>query len=423
MLEKYYVRPETADRVRSLWIGPAIEQYVIWLDEHRYSSRSILRRIPIIVTFSEFAQSHGVIDLKDLPDHVESFVQEWVSERARPKAGKLERKKIGECVRNPIRQMLRLVIPGYVGLGRAHKPDNPFENCAPQFFKYLKDEKGLRDRTIYIYRYYLRKFSVYLNMIGMNDISHLSPPILSGLVIEYRNGIEWSGLRNACGVIRVFLRYLHRENILAKDLSQLIENPQAYRLSGIPRSIDWDQVQRVLESVDRRSLAGKRDYAILLLLAMYGLRAREIVAMTLDDIDWRNSRLKIPERKAGHSTAYPLSPIVGEAILDYLKNARLQTHDRHIFFRSYAPFAPISGAAISSMCGNYLRKVGIQVPRAGSHTFRHSCVQKLVNANFSLKSIGDYVGHRNPASTQIYGKVAVEDLRTVALGDGEEVLS
>ena len=179
MLEKYYVKPETADRVRSLWIGSAIEQYVTWLDEHRYSSRSVLRRIPIIVSFGEFSQSCGTTDLKDLPDHVEPFVQTWVSERARPKAGKLERKKIGECVRNPIRQMLRLAIPGYAGLGRACKPDNPFENYAPHFFEYLKDEKGLRDRTIDIYRYYLRKFAAYLNKIGMNDISHLSLPILS----------------------------------------------------------------------------------------------------------------------------------------------------------------------------------------------------------------------------------------------------
>ncbi len=175
MLEKYYIKPETVDRVRSLWIGPAIEQYVTWLDEHHYSSRSILRRIPVIVSFSEFAQSRGTTDLKDLPDHVEPFVQAWVSERARPKAGKLERKKIGECVRNPIRQMLRLAIPGYAGLGRACKPDNPFENYAPHFFEYLKDEKGLRDRTIDIYRYYLRKFAAYLNKIGINDISHLSP--------------------------------------------------------------------------------------------------------------------------------------------------------------------------------------------------------------------------------------------------------
>jgi integrase/recombinase XerD len=423
MLEKYYVRPETCDRVRSLWIGPLIEQYVIWLDERRYERVSTTRRISILVHFSEFTQSRGVADFKDLPEHVEPFVQTWISEHVSRRTSQLRRKKMGCDVRNPIRQMLRLAIPGYVGLGKTCQPSNPFENCAPRFFEYLKDEKGLSYRTIDVYRYYLRKFSAYLNKIGMKNIRHLSPSILSGLVTEYRHGIEWSALRNACGGIRVFLRYLYRENILAKDLSHLIESPQSYRLSVIPRSIDWGQVQQILESIDRRSSTGKRNYAILLLLSMYGLRAREIVAMTLDDIDWRNNRMKIPERKAGHSTAYPLSLIVGEAILDYLKNARPQTHSRHIFFRIQAPIAPISGGAISALCRKYLSKMKIKVPCAGSHTFRHSCVQKLVNANFSLKQIGDYIGHRDPASTQIYGKVAVEDLRTVALGDGEEVLS
>jgi integrase len=154
----------------------------------------------------------------------------------------------------------------------------------------------------------------------------------------------------------------------------------------------------------------------------YGLRAREVAALTLDDIDWRNDRLRIPERKAGHSTAYPLSALVGEAIVDYLKNARPKSKDRHLFFRRIAPYEPIREAAISTRAGLYIRKAGIQIPRAGSHTLRHTCVQRLVDADFSLKAIGDYVGHRSPASTQIYSKVAIEALRQVALGDGEEAL-
>jgi integrase len=222
--------------------------------------------------------------------------------------------------------------------------------------------------------------------------------------------------------LRVFLRYLHREKVLKKDLSPAIEHPQTYRLSGIPRSISWDDVRRVLEIIDRRTPTGRRDYAILLLLVTYGLRAREVAALTLDDIDWRNDRLRVPERKAGHSTAYPLSPVVGDAILDYLKNGRPETQDHRVFFRAMAPQTPIGEAAISARCGYYLRKVGIQIPRPGSHTLRHTCVQRLVDADFSLKTIGDYVGHSSPASTQIYSKVAIEALRQVAMGDGEEVL-
>ncbi len=201
-----------------------------------------------------------------------------------------------------------------------------------------------------------------------------------------------------------------------------MEFPQSYRLSGIPRSIRWEQVEQVLCGIDRRSACGKRDYAMLLLLTTYGLRGCEVAGLTLDDIDWRNDRLKIRERKAGNSTAYPLSTVVGAALVDYLKNGRPVSKHRQVFLRAMAPLAPISSAAVSCRAIYYIHKAGVAVARPGAHTLRHSCVQRLVNANFSLKHIGDYVGHRNAASTQIYGKVAIETLREVAQGDGKEVL-
>jgi site-specific recombinase XerD len=220
----------------------------------------------------------------------------------------------------------------------------------------------------------------------------------------------------------VFLRYVHREGVLANDLNAAVGWPQVYRLSSVPRSISWDDVNRVLASVDRRTATGRRDYAILLLLITYGLRGREVAALTLDDIDWKRERLAIPERKAGHSTAFPLSAVVGEALLDYLRNGRPTTADRHVFFRAAAPRHPIGAAAVSSLARSHLLKAGVDVPRPGSHTLRHSAVQRLVDADFDLKTIGDFIGHRSARSTEVYAKVAVEALREVALGDGEEVL-
>jgi len=256
----------------------------------------------------------------------------------------------------------------------------------------------------------------------VRDVARVTPLMLSNFIAQYGPRVAWSTVRNACGTLRVFLRYLHREGVLAKDLSPLVEFPQHFRHSGIPRSISWDQVERVLTGIDRRSSSGKRDFAMLGMLATYGLRACEVASLKLDDIDWRNDRIKIRERKAGNTTTYPLAAAVGAALIDYIKNARPATPDRHVFFRTLAPFEPIGSAAITCRATFYIRKAGIQVPRPGSHTLRHSCVQRLVDANFSLKHIGDYVGHRNASSTQIYAKIAVERLRTVALGDGEEVL-
>ncbi len=141
--------------------------------------------------------------------------------------------------------------------------------------------------------------------------------------------------------------------------------------------------------------------------------------LTLDDIDWKRERLHVRERKADHTAVYPLSPVVGEAIAAYLKCGRPQTEERHLFFRHLAPHQPLTHAAVSSRASHYLHKAGVQVRRAGSHTLRHTCVQRLVDAGFPLKTIGDYVGHRSASSTEIYAKVAVETLRNVALGDGE----
>jgi len=421
MLERYYVRPDTIDRIQSSWISGAVEQYVTWLAEQKYSDRSISRRIPLLIGFGEFARARGAEKLEDLPFHVEAFITAC-TEREHKKRSPKQLRDFHKSVRGPVQQMLHLVVPGFAGNGRHRKPENPFQQWAPSFFAYLREEKGLRETSISHYTHYLRQFASYLQTIQLDDLKALSPPVLSGFVIEFSQRVRWASLRNACGVLHVFLRYLYREKALDRDLSNAVESPQTYRLSNIPRSITWEEVRRMLEAVDRRSPRGKRDYAILLLLVTYGLRAREVAALTLDDIDWRNERFRIPERKAGHSTMYPLSSIVGEAILEYLKLGRPQTTDRHIFFRTLAPQCPMTYHAVSASAAHYLHKAGIVVSRAGSHTLRHTCVQRLVDADFSFKLIGDYVGHRAPSSTQIYGKVAIEALREVACGDGEEVL-
>jgi site-specific recombinase XerD len=421
MLTDYYIRPTTADRIQTSWIAPAIEQYVHWLKEHDYKTRSILHRVPVLTRFGEFAKGRGASEFAHLPDHVEPFVHEWVRERARGRST-ARRKRVSQEVRNPIQQMLRLTVPGYTGLGRPHKPDNPFERQAPRFLELLTEEKGIRPRTILQYRFHLRQFATYLERIGFEDLAVLSPIVISGFIAELGPRVAWTTLRNACGTLRVLLRYLHREGVLAKDLGAFVEFPQSYRLSGIPRSIGWEQVELVLAGVDRRSACGKRDYAMLLLLAVYGLRACEVATLTLDDIDWRNERLRIRERKAGNTTTYPLSAVVGEAIIDYLGNGRPATTYREVFLRAVAPLVAIGHAAVSSRAAHFIRAAGIDVPRPGSHVLRHSCVQRLLDAHFTLKHIGDYVGHRSASSTQIYGKIAIEQLRQLAQGDGEEVL-
>ncbi|MDI6638855.1 MAG: site-specific integrase [Bacillota bacterium] len=421
MLERYFVKPQTVDRIRSLWLGREIERYVVWLSEQGYANRTVLRRVPLLARFAEFAQRKGAAAVEDLPSHVEAFITEWLR-RWRPVRGGDSAWQAAKEARGPIEQWLELVVPGFRGTGRAQLKD-PFVERLPGFFEHLVSERGLRPATIRHYRHHLHRFAAYLVRIGVSGPEEISVTILSAFVAERAaTGMARTTLRDTCGVLRVFLRYAHREGLLPRNLSMAVEWPQAYRLSTIPRSISWGEVGKVLDAVDRRTPLGKRDYAIMLLLVTYGLRSREIAELVLDDIDWRRERLAIPERKAGHSSAFPLSTSVGEALADYLRHARAQTTDRHVFLRAIAPFRPIGSAAISARATYYLRKAGVDVVRPGSHTLRHTCVQRLVDASFALKTIGDFVGHRSAASTQIYAKVAVDSLRQVALGDGEEVL-
>lgn len=419
MLEQYFIKPSTIDRLRGSWIAAEIETYVGWLADQGYSAKTIWRRVPIAFAFGEFARERGALAVGDLPAHVGAFVANRV---ALHEARTGSTRPMAKEVRGPVEHMLSVVLPGFEPSGRPRHAQ-PFASALPGFFGYLTDERGLRPASVIAYRHHLDRFDAYLQRIGVETIAELSPAILSAFVVERAAaGLAKSTVRDSAGVLRVFLRYAHREGVLASDLSGAVGWPQVYRLSSIPRSISWDDVNRVLAGVDRRTEVGRRDYAILLLLVTYGLRGREVAALSLDDIDWKRERLAIPERKAGHSTAFPLSVVVGEAILDYLRHGRPVTTDRHVFFRAAAPRRPIGSAAVSSLSRFYLLKAGVDVPRPGSHTLRHSAVQRLVDANFDLKTIGDFVGHRSARSTEVYAKVAVEALREVALGDGEEVL-
>jgi site-specific recombinase XerD len=421
MIEHYFLKPETCDRIRASWLGEPIQRYVTWLHERGYAARNVFHRVPTLMHFANYARDRGAKAWTDLPDHVQPFVDQWVHDRGVNCRDEEARQSLARGVRSPIQQMLRLVLPQFAGTKRDHLPF-PFVGEAPGFSGHLQQERGVSPNTLHNYVYCLRSLEMYLKSVGVAKLGELSPAILSAFVTA--RGQEWGkhAVRGLCSSLRVFLGYLHRERLVARDLSLSVQAPKCYRLAGIPRSISWSDVQRMLEGVNRRTALGKRDYAILLLLVTYGLRSREIAALTLEDLDWERERLRVPERKAGHSTAYPLSPIVGEAILEYLKNGRPKTTDRHVFFRVFAPAGPLGAPSVSERAGHYLRRAGVKVPRPGSHTLRHTCVQRLVDAHFSLKAIGDYVGHGSPDSTKIYSKVDVEALREVALGHGEEVL-
>lgn len=424
MLERYFLKPETVDRIRACWLGDAIERYVSDLSEQGYTTSSITRRVPVLMHFADYAAQHGATCPEDLPAQVEAFVQAWLVTHGHPEDDHSRRgseRRLADTLRNPIRQLLNLLLPEGRWSGHAAEPW-PFAQEAPGFFEALREERGLRPETLALYASHLRGFEHYLQGRGEVALEMLSPAVLEGFLNASGATMAPGSLGILCAHLRIFLRYLHREKLLSTDLSVHIDSPRQYRLAALPRAITWEEVGQLLAGVDRRSAVGKRDYAVLVLLTTYGLRAREVAALTLDDLDWDHDRLMIPARKGGHASCYPLAPSVGEALLAYLEHGRVASTQRAVFLRVHAPYTPMTHAAISTRVGVCLQRAGIAVPRPGSHTLRHTCVTRLVETGFTLKSIGDYVGHSHPKSTEIYAKLDLEALRELALSDGEALL-
>jgi site-specific recombinase XerD len=421
MLDQIFLKPQTIDRIVGCWLGQRIQQYETILSETGYSARSIMRRVPILVQFADFTAAREIGDVDQAEGAIDSFVDDWLSTRCSnaPVLSRRKERNLAECT---VRHFYSLVVwkADYQKKRRTHAPD-PFVAEAPGFFTYLREERGLQSETLVQYRHHLRRFAAYLDQAGLSDLRLVSLPLVTGFITTMAQEIGYPSMIALACTLRVFLRYLAREGFLDRDISKLVEIPQRYRLADIPRSISWEAVQKVLEQPERRTVVGRRDFAMLLLMAIYGLRSREIAALTLDDIDWKRDRLHVRERKADHTTAYPLAPAVGEAIIDYLKNGRPDVPSRVLFWRHLAPRVALTHNAVSSTASKYLHKAGVAVRRPGSHTLRHACVQRLVDSGFPLKTIGDYVGHRSASSTMIYAKVQIDALREVALGDGEDL--
>ncbi len=406
----------TEAALRSSWISTSIESYVEWLEDRQAARSTIVRRIPRLVRFGDFAKKCGAEHPSELGTHLDAFVASRVAASSHGRTEERQAEYERE-VRAPILQML-------VALGHLPSPPKPpeptFEGLACGFFDALREERGLSPETISLYRSHLVSFQTHLasNKVSLDS---LAPSDIDGFILTLADRMAANSLNSACSAVRHLLRWLFRERRIVRDLSGCVGKPQAYRLATIPRSIPWEGIQRTLTGIDRQTVIGKRDFAMLLLMVLYGLRAREVATLTLDDIDWESETLHIQRRKCGHSTLYPLSPVAGNALVEYLR-VRPKTCSRVIFIQSCSPFRPINHHVVSSRAGHHIRAAGITVRRPGSHTLRHSCAQRLVDADFSLKVIGDYLGHSVPSSTEIYTKVAIESLRNVALGNGEEVL-
>lgn len=296
------------------------------------------------------------------------------------------------------------------------------EACG-HYERWLREERGLAVASIVALMWEARYFCAwYIKRSEIADFADVSIRDIDAYMDVRAPGLTRKSLKDVAERLRSLLKHLHRTCRTTGDLSQHVIAPLLYAYEGIPSALSSVQISTVLQSVRKdRSPMGLRDYAILKLLATYGLRSGEINRLRLDDIDWRADVLHIRRSKTGDHCQLPLLESVGEALIDYLRYGRPETAVREIFVRTRAPYVP--KVHIYSEVRRRMEAAGVILNgKRGPHIFRHARAVSLLRASVPRKVIGDVLGHRSTESTIPYLKLATEDLRAIALEiPGEEV--
>ena len=292
---------------------------------------------------------------------------------------------------------------------------SPFDRTANEYAVYLRESRALAKATVVNYVPFVRDFLRHRFGNGPVELSRLSANDVVRFVRREAPRLHRKRAKLMTTALRSFLSYARYCGEIDVDLVGAVPIVPNWSMTTIPRAIAPDQVHQLLASIDRRTGTGRRDYAILLLLARLGLRSGEVASLKLDDIDWGSGQLTV-RGKRGRRNELPMTTEVGKAIAAYLKSGRPHSNSRSVFLRARAPAHGFQGASsIGSLVRHSLQRAGIDTPSMGAHQFRHGLATEMLRHGASLGEIGDVLGHRHSQTTTIYTKVDIEALRSLAL--------
>jgi integrase/recombinase XerD len=278
------------------------------------------------------------------------------------------------------------------------------------FCQWMHRQRGPTDLTLYQYSIYIREL---LRRLGEMP-SCFDARRLRAFVLERSHSYGPTVAQKCTTALRMFLRFLIAEGKCAVGLDAAIPTSAHWRLASLPRYLQPEEVERLIDSCDQASALGRRDRAILLLLARLGLRAGDIVHLRLSDIDWKGAWIHVCG-KSRRDMRLPLTQEVGEAIVTYLKKSRPRTNTDQLFIRFRAPFCVFSSSAVSHIVDKALRRGDVRRPsRGAAHLLRHSLATSMLRQGVSLEDIAPVLRHRSVETTQIYAKVDVMALRQIA---------
>lgn len=385
-------------------LGPAagyIENYTTLLRQLGYSPLTIRPLIQVAARFLCWTQKRHIPVRTLDKDKVERFLRgrsAWCTQQ--------------RCGLYRFLDMLRdqgLIPP------ERKQPLSPQQRLIKDYERYLLEERGLTGATAANIVPFANQFLLAKFRRSRTALSQLRAADVTDFVRRQTQKLSPGRAQLLVTALRSFFRYLLHQGKVTTDLAVCVPTVARWSFSTLPKFLPAGSVEKILACSDRQSPIGKRDYAILLLLARLGLRACEVVALNLEDIDWENARITI-RAKGGRWNQLPLPADVGEALASYLRDGRPRCSSRRVFIRERAPQTGFAGSqSICALVRTALIRSGVESARKGSHLFRHSLATSMIRRGASLDEIGELLRHRSPNTTAIYAKVDLPALRMLAL--------
>lgn len=374
--------------------------------EQGYAKNSIHRKILLAVCFSRWLKQQRVRLRCISSGHGRRYLQ-YRSQHVQPHLGD------AAALRHLIEFLHRQgVIPAQKIPPRRL---TPVERCAQAYEQFLREERALANATIINYVPFIHCFLEDRFGNGRVTLSRLKACDVVGFVQREAPCLHLKRAKLMTSALRSFLQYTRYRGDVTLDLAAAVPAVANWSMPSIPRAIGADQVRQLLASIDRHTAMGRRDYAILLLLARLGLRSGEVAFLELDDIDWNEGLLRV-RGKSCQRNELPLPAEVGKAIAAYLRRGRPDSASRRVFLRARAPIRGYrSASGVGSVVRHSLQRAGVDAPTYGAHQFRHGLASEMLRRGASLAEIGEVLGHCHPQTTRIYTKVDIKALRTLAL--------
>jgi len=398
-----------------------LSQFKDHLAKARYSSSACARYLAVAGHFLEYLGNQNVpidaVQPSNVTKYLKRELRRFAQHRGRPPV----------CIdqwrgshTGGIHRFLRCV---KVQWPPTVSPGSPLEAFAQtlcaEYTRWLDERRGLAIETICDLAAEARRFLLWYGQHKSTDtLQAVAIPDIDAYLRARNPSLRRVSRKGVAQRLRCFLRFAYATGRTERDFAPSVMAPTLYALESIPSALRTEEIRAVEQATRKdQSPKGLRDYAIVLLLSTYGLRAGEITRLRLDDIDWRADRFWVHHTKTGARSVLPMLPAVGEALLAYLRRGRPKTEVREIFIRARAPYRGFdSGSSLYTPIRRRLEAAGVQpAGKRGPHTFRHARAVSLLRAGVPLKVIGDMLGHRSAAATTPYLKLATEDLRDVAL--------